>query len=127
MSSSKKRVPGKPRKTPFEKEVREATVEGRIQALVKKFGGVAIKQTGYKGIPDRLIIVNGYHLWLEVKRRSGRVDPAQVRWHNKLRKLGCRVVVTYGTEDLPALRVELEMMANSEPALSASPWSDKSE
>ena len=51
MSSSKKRVPGKPRKTPFEKEVREATVEGRIQALVKKFGGVAIKQTGYKGIP----------------------------------------------------------------------------
>lgn len=78
-----------------------------------------MKMTGYKGIPDRLIIVNGYYLWCEVKRRTGKTSREQDLWLAKLRrKLKAHCCVVYGMEDLPMLRQQLKLMAEAEPG----PW-----
>ena len=120
------RIPGKSRKTSPVKEVREATVEARIQQIAAKYGGEALKMTGYKGIPDRLIVVNGYYLWCEVKRRTGKTSHEQDLWLAKIRrKFKGHCCVVYGMEDLPMLRQTLKMMAEAQPAPWFVPWAEE--
>ena len=117
------RVPRAPRKKPVAKEVLESTVEGRLQQIVAKYGGEALKMTGYKGIPDRLIIVNGYHLWCEVKRRSGKTSHEQDLWLAKIRnKLKAHAVVIYGLEELHIIRHYCKQMSEAETASWPTAW-----
>lgn len=119
------RVPRQARKKPVKREVLESTVEGRLQQIVVKYGGEALKMTGYKGIPDRLIIVNGYYLWCEVKRRSGKTSHEQDLWLAKIRnKLKAHVVVIYGLEELHIIRHYCKLMSEAERAPFPTPWKE---
>lgn len=76
--------------------MREKVIEQKLAQAVKKVGGLAIKFTspGLDGMPDRLVILpKGHIAFVEVKAPGGKPRPLQVKRHELLRRLGCRVFV----------------------------------
>lgn len=61
-----------------------------------------LQRTGVKaGVPDLCLPVpsKGAHgLWVEMKKKGGRVDAKQAVWHERLRLMGYRVSVCYGAD-----------------------------
>lgn len=50
------------------------------------------------GVPD--LFVPEWLLWIEMKRqKGGRVDPAQIEWHDYLRSIGHLVITPKGAHD----------------------------
>lgn len=79
--------------------MREATIEQRLVAGVKKAGGKAYKFTspGHSGVPDRLVLLPGGRvIFVELKTEKGRLSPLQIETHNQLRALGMDVRTLYG-------------------------------
>ncbi len=71
----------------------EGSIEEYLVKQVKARGGMAPKWTspGLAGVPDRLVILHGYVIGVELKR-PGKVPRAlQVKVHKKLRAAGMRV------------------------------------
>lgn len=71
----------------------ETDLESRCRKYAKRFGFDLIKQTAEKGIPDRILVglpIAPKMVWIEFKRpgSDNSLDPAQVEYHKKLRKLG---------------------------------------
>lgn len=76
--------------------MREKVVEGKLVRAVKKAGGLAVKLTspGLSGMPDRLVILPaGCVAFVEVKAPGLKPRPLQIRRHEMLRRLGCKVYV----------------------------------
>ena len=76
--------------------MREKVVEGKLVRAVKKAGGLAVKLTspGLSGMPDRLVILPESHVaFVEVKAPGLKPRPLQIRRHELLRRLGCKVYV----------------------------------
>ena len=76
--------------------MREKAIEQKLFKAVKKVGGLAVKFTspGLDGMPDRLVILPESHIaFVEVKAPGGKPRPLQVKRHELLRRLGCRVFV----------------------------------
>ena len=76
--------------------MREKVVEGKLVRAVKKAGGLAVKLTspGLSGMPDRLVILPaGGVAFVEVKAPGLKPRPLQIRRHEMLRRLGCKVYV----------------------------------
>lgn len=77
--------------------MKENAIEKYLTAQVKLRGGRAVKldPTGYKGIPDRLVILpGGATFFVELKRPvGGRLAPAQLRWIEWLIEAGQGIVV----------------------------------
>ena len=76
--------------------MREKLIEEKLVQAVKQAGGLAIKFTcpGLSGMPDRLVILPmNYVAFVEVKAPGGKPRPLQVKRHELLRRLGCRVFV----------------------------------
>jgi len=75
----------------------EESVEARLISLVTRRGGVCIKLSpkGYKGIPDRLVVLPGGRImFVELKRpKGGVVSGLQSWWHDTLKRLGAEVHV----------------------------------
>lgn len=81
----------------------EKTIETELVRRLNFQHGKAIKLTGYKGIPDRLILLpHRQCFFAELKSDTGELSPAQEVWHDELRKLGFPVAVIsdYETLDL---------------------------
>ena len=81
----------------------EAALERRLAQRVRDRGGVTLKIAPLvKGSPDRLVITaRGDFHFIELKTEKGRLSPAQVVWHQRLReRTGVRVWVTYGAAEL---------------------------
>ena len=79
-----------------EDPMREKVIEQKLVQAVKKVGGLAIKFTspGLSGMPDRLVILPmNYMAFVEVKAPGGKPRPLQVKRHELLKRLGCRVFV----------------------------------
>ena len=79
--------------------MREATIEQRLVAGVKKAGGKAYKFTspGNSGVPDRLVLLPGGRvIFVELKTEKGKLSPLQIEIHNQLRALGMDVRTLYG-------------------------------
>lgn len=75
---------------------REAPIEAHLVKAVKAAGGHAYKfvSPGRKGVPDRLVILPGGRLvFVECKAPGQKPRPDQQREHERLRALGCEVVV----------------------------------
>lgn len=75
---------------------REAKIEAYLKERVDDMDGVCVKlnPAGYKGIPDRLVVLKGRVMFVELKRpRGGRVSAIQRHWHDLLRGLGAEVHV----------------------------------
>ena len=76
--------------------MREKVIEQKLVQAVKKAGGLAIKFTspGLSGMPDRLVILPESHVaFVEVKAPGLKPRPLQIRRHEMLRRLGCKVYV----------------------------------
>ena len=76
--------------------MREKIIERNFVQSVKAMGGIALKFTspGVDGMPDRLVILPiGYIAFVEVKAPGLKPRPLQVKKHEMLRRLGCKVFV----------------------------------
>ena len=71
--------------------MKENAIEKYLIAQVKLRGGIALKldPSNAVGIPDRLVILPGAIVFVELKRpKGGRVAPLQQFWKDELRELG---------------------------------------
>lgn len=90
--------------------MREKAIEQKLVQAVKKVGGLAIKFTspGLDGMPDRLVILPmGYVAFVEVKAPGVKPRPLQVKRHELLRRLGCRVFVLDDEKQISELMNEM--------------------
>ena len=81
----------------------ESSLESYFRKRVRLAGGHPVKITSpaERGVPDRLVIMPGGHIYLvELKTVDGRVSPIQRVWHAKMALLGVQVFVLSGREDV---------------------------
>lgn len=84
--------------------MREEKVEDALREGVNARGGICVKLNpkGYKGIPDRLVLMPGPRIALvELKRPRGGVwSRAQQVWHNRLTAMGIECAVLRSVEEV---------------------------
>lgn len=84
--------------------VKEATIERELVARVRARGGVCAKLTGARGIPDRLVVLDGRVVLVECKRpRGGRLSAHQVWWRSACAAQGVAIVLVRSVADIDAL------------------------
>jgi hypothetical protein len=95
--------------------VRESDIEKHLVAQVKALGGEVrkVQWVGRRGAPDRLVMLplcgrygqNGTQctFWVELKAPGEKAKPHQVREHERMRKMGQRVVVIDSIEGVDEL------------------------
>lgn len=85
--------------------MREKEIEGRIVKAVKERGGICPKWTGWTGCPDRIVLFPPAKIgFIEVKAPGEKPRPLQESRHRMLRRLGFKVYVIDGIEQIePAL------------------------
>lgn len=81
----------------------EQSIERHLYRKVKEAGGLCIKLTGQNGIPDRLVILNGRLLFIELKAPGGRLSPIQVVTQRRLLRLGQEVLTLWTHEQVDSL------------------------
>ena len=83
--------------------VLEAQLERVFRSRVRMvLGGMVIKMAPTTvGVPDRLVLLPGGGLILvELKTEKGKLSDAQREWHLRARRLGTKVVVLRGLEQI---------------------------
>ena len=85
--------------------VRENKVEKYLDAEVTKLGGLTRKWVcpGHDGVPDRIVILHGRVVFVEVKTVEGRLSNAQVREHARLKGVEALVVTVSGSAEVDKL------------------------
>ncbi|MGJ0578051.1 VRR-NUC domain-containing protein [Xenorhabdus bovienii] len=76
--------------------IRESVIEDHLVKEIKKAGGIAYKfvSPGRRSVPDRICVLPGGRiLFVECKAPGERPRPDQIREHERLRALGCEVVI----------------------------------
>lgn len=75
--------------------MKERDVERYLVRRTKDAGGIIrkVRWVGRRGAPDRLVLLPGVMVWVELKRPGGVTQPHQVREHDKLKQMGQRVEV----------------------------------
>ena len=90
--------------------MREKVIEQKLIQAVKKAGGLAIKfvSPGLNGMPDRLVILPESNIaFVEIKAHGLKPRPLQVRRHELLRRLGCKVYVLDDAARIPEIVASL--------------------
>ena len=90
--------------------MREKYIEQKLLNAVKAAGGIAPKfiSPGFAGMPDRLVVLPiGQIAFVEVKAHGMKTRPLQVKRHELLRRLGCRVYVLDDEEQISWLLAEI--------------------
>ena len=90
--------------------MREKYIEQKLVQIVKSMGGIAPKFTspGFDGMPDRLILLpNGKIAFAELKAPGKKPRPLQEARHNLLRRLGFKVYVIDGAEQIGSVLDEI--------------------
>ena len=90
--------------------MKEKDVERKLVGAVRNAGGLALKfvSPGLAGVPDRLLLFpDGRMAFCEVKAPGEKPRPLQVHRMEQLRKLGFRVYVVDGEEQIGAMICEL--------------------
>lgn len=74
---------------------RERDIEAHLVDQVKKAGGEVrkVKWIGRHGAPDRLVMLPGKSLWVELKAPGEKAKPHQAREHERMRGMGQHVEV----------------------------------
>ena len=83
--------------------MRERQIEQKLVKAVKTAGGIAPKLTspGFDGMPDRMVLMpGGYIGFVEVKAPGEKPRPLQLSRHRLLRRLGFKVYVLDGAEQI---------------------------
>ena len=86
--------------------LRENTIEAALVDEVKRRGGFCPKFTtpGSNGVPDRMVLLPGGRIgFVEVKATGEKPRPLQVHRHKQLRRLGFKVYVLDGPEQIEGI------------------------
>ncbi len=90
--------------------MREKEIEQKLVREVKKHGGICPKLTspGFAGMPDRLLLLpHGRMAFVEVKAPGEKPGPLQTARHKLLARLGFRVYVLDGEEQIEKIISEI--------------------
>ena len=87
-------------------------LENKVEVLLVRRaaerGGIALKQTGIAGIPDRLVLLpGGRMIFVELKRPGEKPRKLQVYWLNKLERMGFETAVLDSVESVEEFVYEL--------------------
>ena len=88
----------------------ERTIEKELVARVKAKGGIAPKFTspGFDGMPDRLVLLPGGRMgFVELKAPDRKPRALQMVRHRLLRRLGFKVYVIDGIEQIAVVLKEI--------------------
>lgn len=91
--------------------MREKDIERKLVEKVKKHGGIAPKwvSPGYSGVPDRLIFLpHGKFGLVETKAPGEKPRALQKNRHKFFRRLGFKVYVIDGVEEIDGVLDEIE-------------------
>lgn len=66
----------------------EKLIERRLTNKVRQVNGLCLKLTGYKGIPDRIVLINGRCYFVELKDEGKKLRPEQKVWQDRLKGMG---------------------------------------
>jgi hypothetical protein len=84
----------------------ESAVEAVFARRVRDLGGLSYKFAPvHKGNPDRIVIINGMVILVEIKADGGKLDPAQVLWHRRALERGVVVQVVTGSAEARSWKV----------------------
>ena len=88
----------------------ERRIEQYLSTCVKKIGGFAMKITspGMAGVPDRLVLVNGMAVFVELKAPGCKPTERQLAIHRYLKRLGFPVRVIDSMQGVDCLVRELD-------------------
>ena len=89
----------------------EKQIEQKLTLMAKSRGGIAPKfvSSSFAGMPDRLILLpGGLMAFAELKAPGMKPRPLQVARHEMLRRLGFRVYVIDGIEQIGGMLDELQ-------------------
>lgn len=77
----------------FERTVLESSVESGIRKYAELRGWWCVKfvSPGLRGVPDRLFIRNGRHVFIEIKRSGEEPTTQQSKRHREMREHGAEV------------------------------------
>lgn len=90
--------------------MRERQIEQKFVKAVKAAGGIAPKLTcpGFDGMPDRMVLMpEGRIGFVEVKAPAEKPRPLQLSRHRLLRRLGFKVYVLDGAEQIEIILREI--------------------
>lgn len=75
--------------------MRESQIESYLVERTKAAGGECrkLKWVGRNGAPDRIVMLNGKVIFIELKAPGEKAKPHQVREHERMRRMGQRVEV----------------------------------
>jgi hypothetical protein len=75
--------------------MRERDIEQYLVKRVKELGGEVrkIRWVGRRGAPDRLVMLQGTTVWVELKAPGRPVEVYQIREHARMRVMGQHVEV----------------------------------
>lgn len=70
--------------------MRESQIEKYLIERTKALGGECrkLRWIGRNGAPDRLVMLNGKTIFIELKAPGEKAKPHQVREHERMRKMG---------------------------------------
>ena len=88
----------------------EREIERKLVAKTKAAGGIAPKFTspGFDGMPDRLLLLPGGKMgFVETKAPGKKPRPLQLARHRLLRRLGFKVYVIDGVEQIAPILDEI--------------------
>ena len=88
----------------------ERTIEQRLVEAVRKAGGLCPKfvSPGWDGVPDRIVLLTGGKLgFVELKAPGQKLRPLQRRRREQLERLGFRVFVIDGVEQIGGVLHEI--------------------
>ena len=91
--------------------MREKQIEQKLVKATKNMGGIAPKlaSPGFDGMPDRIVLLPGGHIgFVEVKAPGEKPRPLQLSRHGLLRRLGFKVYVLDGIEQIGGLIDEIQ-------------------
>lgn len=68
----------------------ESTIERYLKRYVEKLGGRCWKfvSPGTDGVPDRIVLLGGHVVFVELKQEGVKPRPLQLKRHQQLRALG---------------------------------------
>lgn len=81
---------------------REKKIEAALVSRVEKMAGYAIKLSAYgrRGLPDRMVILKGRIIFIEVKSPGEEPSRQQRLWLDRLTQLGFKAVVLDSVEGI---------------------------
>lgn len=93
--------------------MRERDVENHLVHRVRDAGGLCLKWTspGLRGVPDRIVILEGQVIFVELKAPGEKPSHQQERVHARLRGQGCSVAVLDSKTAVDEFVVNLERIA----------------